>query len=294
MRPLRKLYGHTPAHKFGPRRLKAVREEMVAEGLAKGRGLNRGYINDHTGIIKRMFRWAVGEELVPVHVHQALETVDSIHKGRDGRLTECRRVKPAPRKHIRPVLDVVSPQIRTMVELQLATGMRPDEVTIMRPCDIDDTGEIWTYIPDSHKMDHKNLDRLVFLGPKAQKLLRPWLDRNAEAYLFSPREVYEEAIARRRKDPARANGRRKKPYPRMPRDHYDDETYCQAVERACRKAGVPKWTPGQLRHNTATRIRRKYGLEAARVVLGHQSASTTEIYAEKDIAEALRIVSDLG
>ncbi len=58
MCPLRKLHGHTPAHEFGPRKLKAVREEMVAEGLAKGRGLNRGHINDHTGIIKRVFRCA--------------------------------------------------------------------------------------------------------------------------------------------------------------------------------------------------------------------------------------------
>ena len=73
------------------------------------------------------------------------------------------------------------------------------------------------------------------------------------------------------------------------RDHYDDETYCQAVERACCKAGVPKWTPGQLRHNAGTKIRRKYGIEAARLVLGHQSASTTEIYAEKDAEEAARI-----
>jgi len=68
----------------------------------------------------------------------------------------------------------------------------------------------------------------------------------------------------------------------------------QAVERACTKAGVPKWTPGQLRHNAATRIRRKYGLEAARLVLGHRSASTTEIYAEKDMVEAVQIVKDLG
>ena len=50
MRPLRKLYGHTPANEFGPQKLKTVREEMTTDGLSKGRGLNRGYINDHTGI----------------------------------------------------------------------------------------------------------------------------------------------------------------------------------------------------------------------------------------------------
>ena len=294
MRPLRKLYGHTLAHEFGPRKLKTVREEMITDGLSKGRGLNRGYVNDHTGIIKRMFRWAVGEELVPVQVYQALQAVDSIHKGRDARLTECRKIKPAPKMHVRAVLDVVSPQVRAMIELQLATGMRPDEVTIMRPCDIDDTGDVWTYIPESHKMDHRNLDRLILLGPNAQQILRPWLDRDPDTYLFSPREAYEDALARKRKKPGTTNRRRKTRYPRMPRDHYDDETYCQAVERACRKVEVSKWTPGQLRHNAATRVRGKYGLEAARVVLGHRSVSTTAIYAEKDMTEALRIVRDLG
>ena len=299
LRPLRKLYGNTLAHEFGPRKLKTVREEMIADGLGDGRGLNRKYINDHVGIIKRMFRWAVGEELVPVQVYQALETVDSIHKGRDPRLRESRKVKPAPRKHVRAVLDVVSPQIHTMIELQLSTGMRPDEVTIMRPCDIDDTGDVWTYVPESHKMDHRDLERVILLGPKAQRILQPWLDREPVAYLFSPREVSEDALVRRRKNTEVVRtpiprSARKASYTRMPRDHYDDETYCQAVERACKKAGVPKWTPGQLRHNAGTTIRHKYGLEAARLVLGHRSASTTEIYAEKDMAEAIRIVRDLG
>lgn len=66
------------------------------------------------------------------------------------------------------------------------------------------------------------------------------------------------------------------------------------MERACEKAGVPKWIPGQLRHNAGTTIRRKYGLEAARLILGHQSMATTEIYAEQDMAKATRIVEEMG
>jgi integrase len=294
LRPLRKLYGSTLAKEFGPRKLKNVREQMIVDGLEGGRSLNRGYVNDHTGIIKRMFRWAVGEELVPVDVYRALETVDSIHKGRDSRLKESRKIKPAPRKHVQVVLGQVSPHIRAMIELQLCTGMRPDEVTIMRPQDIDDGGDVWTYIPDSHKMEHKDIERVILLGPTAQRILQPWMARKPDVYLFSPREAYEHALARQTKRPQATGRKREYRYARMLRDHYDDETYCQAVERACARAGIPRWTPGQLRHNAATRIRRKYGLEAARLVLGHRSASTTEIYAEKDMTEAVRIVKDLG
>ncbi|MHC4180949.1 MAG: tyrosine-type recombinase/integrase, partial [Planctomycetota bacterium] len=258
-------------------------------------GLNRNYVNEHVGIIKRVFRWAAAHELVPVTVHQSLETVESIHKGRDPRVREGKGIKPAPHDDVQAVLSVVSPQIRAMIELQLLTGMRPDEVTIMRPCDIDRTGEVWTYVPESHKMEHRGIEKVIPLGPKAQEILAPWLDREATAYLFSPREVVDASLGRHRWEKAGTVRKKKqKNASRRPREHYDDETYCQAVERACKRAGVPKWTPGQLRHNAGTRIRRKYGLEAARLILGHRSAATTEIYAEKDMGEAIRIMREMG
>ena len=293
MRPLRKLYGTTLAGDFGPRKLKAVREHMITEGLKERNGLNREYINDHIGIIKRMFRWAAAEESVPTGVHQALETLESIQKGRDPRVKGSKKICPAPEKHVQAVLPVVSPQIRTMIELQLLTGMRPDEVTIMRPCDIDRNGEVWLYVPEGHKMEYMDIEKIIPLGPRAQEILAPWLARDSTAYLFTPKEVVKASIEQRRrrnmpKNPPSRNGLRRL------RDHYDDETYCQAVERGCRKAGVPKWTPGQLRHNAGTSIRREYGLEAARLVLGHRSASTTEIYAEKDREKAQEIMRKIG
>jgi integrase len=64
-----------------------------------------------------------------------------------------------------------------------------------------------------------------------------------------------------------------------------------------RWAELRKWRsdhrfhPHQLRHSAATRLRKKYGLEAAQVILGHQ---TTEIYAEKNIEAATRVMADVG
>ena len=80
----------------------------------------------------------------------------------------------------------------------------------------------------------------------------------------------------------------------MPKEHYNDESYCRAVKRLCNVAGVPKWTPNQLRHNAGTDIRRKHGLEAARLILGHRSMATTEIYAEIELAEAVKIMKQMG
>lgn len=176
LRPLRRLYGSTLAQDFGPKALQIVRDEIIREGQERRGGLNRNYVNDHVGIIKRVFRWGAAQEVVPASVVQALETVESIHKGRDPRVKESEKITPAPLKDVRAVCKVVSPQIRAMIELQLLTGMRPDEVTLMRPCDIDRTGEIWLYRPASHKMEHKGIAKVIPLGPKAQRILAPWLD----------------------------------------------------------------------------------------------------------------------
>ena len=54
------------------------------------------------------------------------------------------------------------------------------------------------------------------------------------------------------------------------------------------------WHPNQLRHNAATRIRAAYGIEAARIILGHASAVTSEIYAEIDREKAREIVGKMG
>lgn len=63
-----------------------------------------------------------------------------------------------------------------------------------------------------------------------------------------------------------------------------------------KKAGfvVLHWHPHQLRHNRATEVRRKYGIEAAQVSLGHSKADTTQIYAERDMEQARQIAREMG
>jgi integrase len=55
-----------------------------------------------------------------------------------------------------------------------------------------------------------------------------------------------------------------------------------------------RWHPHQLRHNAGTKLRRDYGIEAARVILGHRSIGMTEIYAEADLAKATKIMGEVG
>lgn len=77
------------------------------------------------------------------------------------------------------------------------------------------------------------------------------------------------------------------------RDRYTPGAFRQAVTRLCEKAGVPSWSPNRLRHNAATNFRKKYGLELARILLGHRKMNTTEIYAEADLESARQAILGL-
>ena len=250
--------------------LKAVRTHRITQGRKRGRKAADGrpqewkpvarvYINKLTRIIVGIFRWGVEEELVPAVVWEVLRAVKGLRKGKDRRVRECKPIKPVPDRDVEAVLKTVSPEIAAMIRLQILTGMRPDEVTAMRPCDLDTAGEIWNYTLGDrsqggvgHKTDHleDGGDKYVCLGPKAQEIIKPLLaDCPPTEFLFSPTR----AVARRYPN---GNGGLK------PTARYDDSSYCRAVKRACLRAGVPIWTPNRLRHNCATEVRAVFGLEA--------------------------------
>ncbi len=262
-------------------------------------GLSRTTINARIGKIRRMFKWAVGEELVPASVYQGLQAVEGLRVGREG-VRETEPVKPVPEEHVVAVLPHVSRPIRAMIELQDMTGMRPGEVMAMRGGDIDRSGPIWTYRPARHKTRDRGFERVIALGPRAQAILSDWLKDDSTAFLFSPADAVAHRNAERRRSrrsPMTPSQARRKPKPdpkRAPRDRYDKRTYNTAIERACAKAGVPRWHPNQLRHAAATRIRRLFSLEAAQVVLGHARADVTQVYAERDITKAHAIMAEIG
>ena len=54
------------------------------------------------------------------------------------------------------------------------------------------------------------------------------------------------------------------------------------------------WHPHQLHHNAATELRKEFGLEAARIILGHHSTAITEVYAEKDEQQAIEAMGKVG
>src|SRR5262249_12827500 len=138
--------------------------------------------------------WSVSEGLVPASVWHGLRAVEGLKKGRCG-ARESAPVKAVPDTLVDAIRPHVSRQVWAMIELQRLTGMRPGAGTIMRTMDINTSGAIWEYRPDSHKSQHHDRDRVIFIGPKAQAILKPWLRTVLDAYLFSPREAVAERTA---------------------------------------------------------------------------------------------------
>jgi integrase len=311
MRIVRERYGRTSAAEFRPLKLKAVRDTMIEKSWC------RRTINSQVGRIKRVFRWAVENELLPAERYHALQAVTGLKRGRTA-AREPPPVKPASDALIEAALAHVSKQVAAMIRLQLLTGMRPGEVCIMRTCDVNRDRDIWTYRPSRHKNDFRAQERTVYLGPQAKDVLAPFLkDDDPEAYIFSAAEAEKEW--RRQKHAARrtplnwgnAPGTSHKRRPKnRPGDRYRTDSYRRAISRACAKAfpqpeGLTDeqakawirdhhWHPHQLRHNAATQLRKQFGIDAAQVILGHKTLAVTAIYAEKNTEAAMEIMRKVG
>ncbi len=314
-------FRNLPVREFSPLKLQAVRDEMIAQGLV------RTSINRNIGRIKRMFRWGVENELVNPLVFQAVQSVAGLRAGRSG-ARESDPVKPVPANRVQAVKPFVSRQVWGMIQLQLTTGMRPGEVVQIRRSDLNMDGEVWEYRPQRHKGEHVGKERVIFIGPRGQKVVREFLKTDLEAYLFAPTDAkveYYASLERKTPMTPSAKERRRKRKPKkQPGNCYTVCSYGQAIRKACEKAfGMPVelrnvshklsddqrcklkelasswrkewcWHPHQLRHNAGTELRREFGIEAARLILGHSSAAITEIYAEIDRDQAKLIAGKVG
>jgi len=311
LRPVVKLYAQTPAMDFGPLKLKAVREAMIHAGRV------RTNINRHIARIKSVFAWAVSNEMIPASVYHGLMAVKGLQAGRGGAV-EGEAVKPVPVEYVEAIIPHVSPQVAAMIRLQLLTGMRPGEVTIMRGTDLDTAGKLWLYRPAHHKTEHHGHERLIYLGPKAQDVLRPFLKADLSSYLFSPAEAEawrRAKIHAQRTTPLSCGNRpgsnKRKSPKRILGDHYITGAYLTAIYRGCDRAFPPppditakadrvkwqrehRWHPHQLRHTAATALRKEHGLEKASVILGHKTLTATQIYAEKNVEAAQAVMAMVG
>ncbi len=240
-RYLKELYGLTPAKDFGPLALKAVCQKFIAMGWC------RTTVNARIERVRRVFRRAVAEEMIPPTVHQALAAVTGLQRGRTT-ATETTPIELVDDAIVDVTLQYLNRHVRGLVEFQRLTGCRPREACRLRRCDIDMGGTVWQYRPPQHKGSWRGKARTISIGPKAQALLREFFTTDINDYLFSPARAVEELRAERsakRKTPQypshmKRNAKKRKAKPqRTPTERYNRGSYEVSVDRACDKAFPP-------------------------------------------------------
>jgi len=288
-----------PNH-FGPKALADVRDAMIAKGWPRTR------VNEQISRVRRVFRWGVSQEIVSVHTVLALRELLPLREGEVRGLTESSPVTAASQEQVDAVLAQLVPTLATMVRVHQLVGMRPSELFTMRPDDIDRTDKVWVYWPRQFKTKWRGKKLPYAIGPKVQKLLKPYLDRPGDEYLFTPRQSILERQAMRTKHAknkpstqqlSRRTGRVRKVAPL-----YNRTSYRNALARAVRRiTGSDEeaflklfFRPNQLRHKRATEMRSKVGIEDARASMGHSDISATLIYAEADLKKAKEIARKHG
>lgn len=251
------------AHEFGPISLKEVQRMMAAEGR------KRSYINDTCRRIRRIFKWAVSEELIGVDVWQRLTTVEGLREG-ESPASESQAKPGVPWEDVEAVLPLLAAPVAAMVKVQWYTGARGDSIVhamVGQFTDLDQ--DVWLWKPKHKERGRHEL--ILPIGPRCREVLAPFM--GSEAYLFNPRDVRNN----------RRYGIR-----------YTPTSYYRAVIRAQERAGVKHWTPHQLRHSLGQRVRERHGVEAAQSMLGHASIDATQLYSQRRLEIARKIAIQEG
>ena len=298
-RELAQLFTELPCNEFSSTELEGYQCWMA------NKSLSRTTIRGKLRVVRMMFRWAAKKKKCPKDVWESLLTVDNLKKGRSS-AKEPKHINPVSLDVMNKTLEFCGPMIRNIILLQFHGGMRPEEVLTMKPCEIHRIGDVWKYVPAHHKNENKELPRNIFLGPKAQAVLLPYLEQmgsQSTEYLFTSarynteRTTHLRAVRKTKVQPSQQGvrkGRENRKTRMYSTDSYSTKAYRDAIKRAAKRAGVEHWFPYQIRHAAGTLARQIGGLDGAQVFLGHANAQTTEIYAELDESKAAEIARKIG
>jgi integrase len=258
--------------------------------------------------IRTMWQWGIGREVTTEAQRQRLKEVRPLRAGRTLAKDRPKRAT-VTLKEFSKVTEKLTSVVADMLHVIWATAMRPSEVCRMRPFDIRrDDPDCWLYVPGSdasdvgdHKMAHLHRIRAIPLTSEVQGILKARVKSfRSKACIFNPAESLQEVVDRRsnaRKTPLSCGNRpgtNRKDHPMIkPGEEYTSRSLRAALKRACKRAGVERFTPYDLRRSAATRIRSKLGKEAAKLILGHVSTDTTEIYLLDEVKETMKVAKQL-
>jgi integrase len=294
-KPLVETFAGVHIADFGIPQFKSCRQYWIDRKCA------RQYVNKQTNRLLRVVKWWVAEGLADATLHHALKCVEPLKRGRC-ESPETEPVKPVTDEAVEQTIPFLPPILRDMVRLHQLLGCRPGEIVKLTPAMVNRAGEVWVIKLLDHKTAWRGHSRDIYVGPKAQAILLPYLENaNSSKAIFSPKVAIEQRLQAKeqsRKTPLscgnrRGTNRKSKPQ-KVAGDAYTTQSYGKAIAFACKQAKIPIWAPNQLRHSAATKIRESEGIEGASVILGHKSLDVTQVYAEKSKKLAFDVAAKHG
>lgn len=275
VRAISELYGHVPISSITPKHVKSLLEYFATtpgkrgrtkDGAKKDWHRSRDYCNTCLRRSKQILKWLTQEEYCPPAVYHGALSVAGLKPGKSP-ARESRGRKPVEWNAVAKTLKHLPPAVAAMVQIQWHTGCRPGQVCQMRREEIETKGELWVWTPQRHKTAHKQKVLTIFIGPRCQQVLAPFLA--GDGYVFAP-------------EGSRAG------------DYYRSTSYRQAVVRAAQRAAVERWTPHQIRHARGTEVEDRYDALAAQATLGHARINTTKLYTSQAHARARLVAMETG
>ena len=246
----------TPAAEFSPLKLKAVRQHMIDAGLSRGVDQPAGRA-DQAGVQVGGRRGAGARAGLPGPARGRGA------QGRAGRRPARRdRVEPVPDEHVEAVLPFLSGPAAgdgpgPAADRDAARGGRPDAGPRPRH------GRRGVGVPPGPAQD--GLAGQGAGGARsargAQEVLRPFLEPDPDAYLFSPRAGREEWFAAKRAarktkvQPSQACRRKAEPASGSRASSTPATRTRRPSPGRARRPACPHWHPNQLRHARATEVR---------------------------------------
>lgn len=263
VRLFRQLYGRAAIAELTHADIVRWRDALERSGIA------RVTVNKRAGILKRMMAWALDAGHISAATKVELSQISNLKRGRC-LAHETAPVRPADDADVAKTVETMTANTADMVRLQRLTGMRPEEVCCFTWADVDTSATPWLFRPAIHKNKWRNQPRVVLIGPKGRAILER---HRAIAVPFSPAQAIAEHLEALRAA-AVSPSHRCRAMPdaqRRPGTRWVPGNYARAIRNAAKKAGVPTWGPNRLRHAFATEVRRGFGLDACRAVLGHSA-----------------------
>lgn len=211
---------------------------------------NKTLLNYHTGL-SAFFKWALNEELVGIN------PVVGVARPKP----EQRVIQPIPEEHIRAILKSIgksdySLRHRALILLLLDTGMRVSEICSLTKRNTDLKAKSLKLIGKNNK------ERILYFSPTTAQALWKYCAQHDGIYLFATKDGFQ----------------------------LDRNNIRHVLERLCKKAGVPAYSPHDFRHTFAVNFLRNYpNIYALQQMLGHSTLDMVKRYlaiSERDIQQA--------